>query len=53
MVVAASSPYRIPDIPHTSQERNPLIPMMSKSRRYRSAMFGPDKLLLMSEKFFL
>ena len=52
VVVAASSPYRIPDIPGIHRKNVFTIPMMSKLAQVPLKMFGPDKLASMSEKFF-
>lgn len=52
VVVATSSPYRIPDIPGIHRKNVFTIPMMSKLAQVPLKMFGPDKLASMSEKFF-
>lgn len=52
VVVAASSPYYIPDIPGIDRKNVFTIPAMSKLAQVPLKMFGPDKLASMSEKFF-
>ena len=52
VVVAASSPYYIPDIPGINRKNVFTIPLMSKLAQVPLKMLGPDKLASMSEKFF-
>ena len=52
VIVANSSPYRIPDVPGIGGRNVMTIPQMSKLAAKPLKMFGPARLASMAEKFF-